>query len=189
MWNSHKPHKLQSTHGRTGLPYLGMNSRKSYLPPTIELPQFPLFLVKAAGSHVAVCVECTVERRSVSLPTVTLKPWPPHAGKHHSSSDSRRAARSDWASPHTLRACGAVADWLWLCVRRASETLPSHTHSLVGVAPPRASYPSPPLQPAVTTLRFRPSIRGWLFWSHTSCFDEQVRFPWTVTSHLAAATC
>lgn len=32
-----------------------MNSRKSYLSPTIELPQFPLFLVKAAGSHVAVC--------------------------------------------------------------------------------------------------------------------------------------
>lgn len=88
-----------------------------------------------------------------------------------------------------VRAEQWLTDWLWLCVRRASETLPSHTHSLVGAAPPRASYPSLPLQPAVTTLRFALSIRGWLFWCYTSCFDEQVRFPWTVTPHLAVTTC
>lgn len=45
---------------------LWTNRTKSYLPPTIELPQFPLFLVEAAGSHVAVC-ESEFERERVCV--------------------------------------------------------------------------------------------------------------------------
>lgn len=104
------------------------------------------------------CVECTAERGcrhvSVCLSLTTVKEW---------------LTLENTTAPVTHMDCEV---WLgfalhpvnveqWLCVR---ETLVAHTHSLVGVAPPLASYPSVLLQPAVTAMRFKMSISRWSFW-------------------------
>lgn len=137
------------THDRTG-PFIWITHTpisgdefKSYLPPTIELPQFPLFLVKAAGSHVAVCVECTAERRSVSLPTVT---------------ETRALAASRWKTPQlqwltsgckvwlgftSHPACVRSSGWLTVCAPREWDASVSYTL-------PRGGGPASSLLPFTT---------------------------------------
>ena len=73
---------------------------ETHLPPAIQLPQFPLFLVKAAGSHVFwVQSRGLLSVWSVCLSLTTAWVKGPSsgsdAGKRHSSSDSLWAVRSD----------------------------------------------------------------------------------------------
>lgn len=122
-----------------------MNSRKSYLPPTIELPQFPLFLVKAAGSHVAVYVECTAERRSVSLPTVT---------------ETRALAASRWKTPQLQWLTSGCEVWLGFtshpaCVRSSgwltvTVCAPRKWDASVSYTLPRGGGPASSLLPFTT---------------------------------------
>lgn len=117
----------QSLHSDKVRQTLRMNQNqwtKSYLPPTIELPQFPLFLVKAAGSHVAVCwsgfssksefVRLCRAQRSVAPRRWACRdsscPVAAALENTNSSGDWRWAPRADWASPHTLPACVFVSE-------------------------------------------------------------------------------
>lgn len=187
MWSPHKPHKVQSTHDRTGHSPIFGDEFKKVLPSSNHWAS-PVSSLSCQSSRLPCCCVCGVHSRA------------PLCQSAYSNRDSSlgRLALENTTAPVThvglqgltglhLTPCVRAEQWLTDC---ASETLPSHTHSLVGVAPPQASNTSPPLQPAVTTLRFTLSIRGWLFWCYTSRFDEHwVRFPWRVTPHLAVTTC